>query len=124
MPKITNIKRPSEVMFLTEENYWSMCSKNMLPTLNYHVRNGNGDLNLSFCGLNDMFFMPDRTGSTIQESNGDCIATFHKATDSILCNGVSSVLFNDGHVGAEKAYDSTTTTNSVRRSWQLATGKQ
>jgi len=49
--------------------------------------------------LNDMYF------GTIKYGNGDCIATFHKANDSKLNTGVSNVLFIDGHVSEEKAYD-------------------
>jgi prepilin-type N-terminal cleavage/methylation domain-containing protein/prepilin-type processing-associated H-X9-DG protein len=125
MPKITSVKRPSDVMFLTEENYWNMNDgyERTTPFINYNVIVGGTKLNLSFCGLNDMYFMPDRTGSTLSARNGDCIATFHKAADAKFLTGYSSVLFVDGHVGAEKAYDGKTTATTVRRSWQLATGK-
>jgi prepilin-type N-terminal cleavage/methylation domain-containing protein/prepilin-type processing-associated H-X9-DG protein len=124
MPKSTNVKRPSEVLLLTEENCWTISSSVTTPYLNYRIRQNGATLNLSFWGLNDMYFMPDEFGGTLAGGQqGDCIATFHKATDSIFCNGYSSVLFVDGHVGAEKAYDSKTAANTVRRSWQLATGK-
>lgn len=124
MPKITDVKRPSEVMFLTEENFWTMntLAERMSPYINRQVINNGIPLDLSYYGLNDMYFWPTWDGvGTGRE--GDCIATFHKATDSRFLTGVSSVLFNDGHVGAEKAYDATTAAGTVRRSWQLGTGK-
>ncbi|MGA2916286.1 MAG: type II secretion system protein [Sedimentisphaerales bacterium] len=125
MPKITNIKRPSEVMFLTEENFWTMnTGRERTSPINRHVTVNGTVINLSYFGLNDMFFMPDKYGGQLAgNKNGDCMATFHKATDSLFLNGVSSILFNDGHVGVEKAYDAQTTADTVRRSWQLATGK-
>jgi prepilin-type N-terminal cleavage/methylation domain-containing protein/prepilin-type processing-associated H-X9-DG protein len=128
MPKVTNVKRPSDVLLITEENFWTMNVKITTPTLNYRIRQNNVTLDLSYCGLNDMFFYPTKFGGELSgDQNGDCIATFHKATDSIFCNGVSSVLFCDGHVGSERPYDSKTDAGgahtTVRRSWQLATGK-
>lgn len=125
MPKVTNVKRSSEVMILTEENCWTMNSSITTPYLNYRIRQNGTTLNLSYWGLNDMCFWPTKLGGALAgDQNGDCIATFHKAGDSNFLNGVSSVLFVDGHVGAEKAYDSATAANTVRRSWQLATGKE
>jgi hypothetical protein len=127
MPKITSVKRPSEVMFLTEENFWTMNSgyERTTPYINRNVINNGIVLDLSWYGLGEMYFMPSQFGGTLSDKQGDCIATFHKATDARFLTGVSSVLFNDGHVGAEKAYDSKTDNGTVivRRSWQLATGK-
>jgi prepilin-type N-terminal cleavage/methylation domain-containing protein/prepilin-type processing-associated H-X9-DG protein len=87
MIRLSQVKHPSRVLFFTEENIWI-------------IRRNNGDaLNLSNAALNDMYF------GTVKNGNGDCIATFHKANDSKLNTGVSNVLFIDGHVGEEKAYD-------------------
>jgi prepilin-type N-terminal cleavage/methylation domain-containing protein/prepilin-type processing-associated H-X9-DG protein len=81
------VKHTSRVLFFTEENIWI-------------VSKSNGDgINLSQYALNDMYF------GTIKYGNGDCIATFHKANDSQQNTGVSNVLFIDGHVGEETAYD-------------------
>jgi len=87
MIKLGQVKHPSRVVFFTEENIWT-------------IRTSKGDLlNLSNAALNDMYF------GTVKNGNGDCIATFHKANDSKRNTGVSNVLFIDGHVGEEKAYD-------------------
>jgi prepilin-type N-terminal cleavage/methylation domain-containing protein/prepilin-type processing-associated H-X9-DG protein len=87
MPKLTNVKQTSGVLFVTEENIWVV-----------HVNNGD-EISLSTDALNDMYFAPGKYG------NGDCIATFHKAKDSELNTGFSNVLFLDGHVDQKKAYD-------------------
>ena len=87
MPKITDVKYTSGVLFVTEENIWTI-----------HISSGD-EISLSMDALNDMYFFPRIYG------NGDCIATFHKAQDPALNTGVSNVLFLDGHVGEEKAYD-------------------
>jgi prepilin-type processing-associated H-X9-DG protein len=84
---LSQVKHPSRVLFFTEENIWK-------------IRKSTGDaLNVSNATLNDMYF------GTVKNGNGDCIATFHKANDSKRNTGVSNVLFVDGHVGEEKAYD-------------------
>jgi prepilin-type processing-associated H-X9-DG protein len=87
MIRLSQVKHPSRTLFFTEEN--------ILPT---HKDYGDA---ISLCkfALNDMYF------GTIQGGNGDCIATFHRATDSKLLTGVSNVLFIDGHASEEKAYD-------------------
>ncbi len=85
---MNQVKHPSRVLFFTEENIWTIRSSDNPP-----------GLNLSNDALNDMFFYPRKNG------NGDCIATFHKANDSQLNTGVSNVLFLDGHVSEERAYD-------------------
>ena len=87
MTKLGQVKRPGRVLFFTEENIWI-------------IRKNNGDaLTLSNFALNNMHFGTQRYGM------GDCIATFHKATDSAMNTGYSNVLFVDGHVSGEKAYD-------------------
>jgi len=87
MIDLGQVKHPARVLFFTEENIWI-------------IHKSNGDtISLSKYGLNDMYF------GTIKYGNGDCIATFHKANDSKLNTGVSNVLFIDGHVSEEKAYD-------------------
>jgi prepilin-type N-terminal cleavage/methylation domain-containing protein/prepilin-type processing-associated H-X9-DG protein len=88
MIRLSQVKHPSRVLFFTEENIWIIRSSDKPP-----------GLNLSNAALNDMFF------GTVKNGNGDCIATFHKANDSKLNTGVSNVLFIDGHVSEEKAYD-------------------
>ena len=82
------VRHTSRVLFFTEENIWIIRSSDKPP-----------GLNLSNYALNDMYF------GTVKNGNGDCIATFHKANDSKLNTGVSNVLFIDGHVSGEKAYD-------------------
>jgi prepilin-type N-terminal cleavage/methylation domain-containing protein len=126
MAKLTNVKVPSKVMLLTEEDYWTMNTgyERTTPYINYNVTNDSGAvINLSYYGLNDMYFMPSKYGSSLSEKQGDCIATFHRAADTRHLTGISGVLFNDSHVGEEKAYDGETAAGTVRRSWQLATGK-
>ena len=87
MIRLSQVKHPSRTLFFAEENIWL-------------IRKTLGDpLNVSNAALNDMFFGTEKNGA------GDCIATFHKANDSKLNTGVSNVLFIDGHVGEEKAYD-------------------
>jgi prepilin-type N-terminal cleavage/methylation domain-containing protein/prepilin-type processing-associated H-X9-DG protein len=87
MIELGQVRHPARVLFFTEENIWII-----------HKSNGDA-ISLSVYALNDMYF------GTIKYGNGDCIATFHKANDSELNTGVSNVLFIDGHVGEEKAYD-------------------
>jgi prepilin-type N-terminal cleavage/methylation domain-containing protein/prepilin-type processing-associated H-X9-DG protein len=88
MIRLSQVKHPSRVLFFAEENIWTIRSSDKPP-----------GLNLSNAALNDMYF------GTVKNGNGDCIATFHKANDSKRNTGVSNVLFVDGHVGEEKAYD-------------------
>ena len=102
MPKITNVKRPSTMLFITEENMWT-------------INSINGDAgDLSRCALNDWYFMPGKYGG------GDCISTFHRARDSQLNTGVSDVLFVDGHVGEESAWEPGPY-GYPNRSWYLCT---
>jgi len=74
------------VLFFTEENIWT-------------IQTPGDAIDLSQAALNDMYF------GTQPYGQGDCIATFHKANDSKLNTGVSNVLFIDGHVSEESAYD-------------------
>jgi prepilin-type N-terminal cleavage/methylation domain-containing protein/prepilin-type processing-associated H-X9-DG protein len=87
MPNLADVEAPAETLFATEENIWV-------------INTSNGDrLNLSILPMQEFYFFPLRYGQ------GDCIATFHRATDIKLNNGYSNVVFIDGHVGTEKAYD-------------------
>ncbi len=86
MIKLGQVKHPSRVLFFTEENIWI-------------IQTPGDAIDLSQYALNDMYF------GTQPYGQGDCIATFHKANDSKLNTGVSNVLFIDGHVSEEKAYD-------------------
>ena len=86
MIKLSQVKHPSRVLFFTEENIWT-------------IQTPGDAIDLSQAALNDMYF------GTQPYGQGDCIATFHKANDSKLNTGVSNVLFIDGHVSEEKAYD-------------------
>lgn len=128
MPGLGSVRRPAEIMLMTEENCWTMNASITTPYLNYRIKQNNVTLDLSYYGLNDMYFMPSQFGGSLQIKQGDCIATFHKATDAALCNGYSTILYIDGHVGSDKAYDSQTDINgahtTVRKSWKLATGKE
>lgn len=87
MIKISNVKSAASVLFITEENIWIIS------------RNNGDEISLSTDALNDMYFYPQIYG------NGDCIATFHKTNSNKLNEGVSNVLFLDGHVDEEKAFD-------------------
>ena len=80
------VKHTSRVLFFTEENIWI-------------ISRPQDAISLSMFALNDMYF------GTIKYGQGDCIATFHKANDSQQNTGVSNVVFIDGHVSEEKAYD-------------------
>jgi prepilin-type N-terminal cleavage/methylation domain-containing protein/prepilin-type processing-associated H-X9-DG protein len=98
MPKLTDVKHPSEVIFLTEENIWIINRSNVDGFNNN--RGYKDNISLSKYALNDMYFMPAQ-----QYGNGDCIATYHKATDTKMNTGVSNIIFVDGHVGDGRAYD-------------------
>ena len=86
MIKLGQVKHPSRTLFFTEENIWT-------------IQTPGDAIDLSQAALNDMYF------GTQPYGQGDCIATFHKANDSKLNTGVSNVLFIDGHVSEESAYD-------------------
>jgi prepilin-type N-terminal cleavage/methylation domain-containing protein/prepilin-type processing-associated H-X9-DG protein len=103
MPKVTSVKCPSAILFVTEENTW---------TITKAVYN----IQVSRDAWNDMYFMPAKYG------NGDSVATFHKAHDSKLITGVSNVLFVDFHVEEQKAYDEEDMIRkSSSKSWNLVT---
>ncbi len=97
MPKLTNVKRPADVIFFTEENIWIINRSNIDGYGNN--RSYKDNISLSKYALNDMYFMPAE-----QYGNGDSIATFHKASDTKMNTGVSNIVFIDGHVGNERAY--------------------
>jgi len=86
MIRLNQVKHPSRTLFFTEENIWI-------------IQTPRDAIDLSRFALNNMHF------GTQPYGQGDCIATFHKANDSKLNTGVSNVLFIDGHVSEEKAYD-------------------
>jgi prepilin-type N-terminal cleavage/methylation domain-containing protein/prepilin-type processing-associated H-X9-DG protein len=101
---LSQVRHPERVLFFTEENIWI-------------IHRSNGDpISLSMYALNDMYF------GTIKYGNGDCIATFHRANDSKLNTGVSNVLFIDGHVSEEKAYDQKDTLGYSDKSMKLTFG--
>ena len=93
---LSQVRHPARVLFFTEENIWVITRSTADGYGNAHVPD---NISLSEFALNDMYFGTQKYG------NGDCIATFHKANDSQKNTGVSNVLFIDGHVGEEKAYD-------------------
>lgn len=98
MVKLESVKHPAKIIFLTEENIWIINRSN---TDGYGYNRGYADnISLSKFALNDMYFMPSE-----KYGNGDCIATFHKASDSKMNTGISNIIFVDGHVGNERAYD-------------------
>ena len=86
MIRLNQVKHPSRTLFFTEENIWI-------------IQTPRDAIDLSRFALNNMHF------GTQPYGQGDCIATFHKANDSKRNTGVSNVLFIDGHVSEEKAYD-------------------
>jgi prepilin-type N-terminal cleavage/methylation domain-containing protein/prepilin-type processing-associated H-X9-DG protein len=89
MRRMSQVKRPAGTLFIAEENIWLTHQNNTPPD----------EINLNTDALNDMYFYPRLYG------NGDCIATFHKASDPKRLSGISNVLFLDGHVNPEKAFD-------------------
>ncbi len=91
MVKMSQVKRPAGTLFFAEENIWITHQNNTPPD----------EISLNSEALNDMYFYPRQYGY------GDGIATFHKASDPKRLTGLSNVLFIDGHVNAEKAFDET-----------------
>lgn len=79
--KATDVKQPSEVLFFTEENLWTIEG-------------------LSRYALNNNIFWTTKTDSY------DCLATFHKTRGSDLDSGVSNLVFVDGSVGTGRAENS------------------
>ncbi|OQA00535.1 MAG: hypothetical protein BWY69_01680 [Planctomycetes bacterium ADurb.Bin401] len=105
MPKVTNVKRPQEMLFMTEENIWTITRKN-------------DGIQVSNDAWNDMYFMSQKYGMA------DSIATYHRTSDSKLNKGISNILFVDLHVAERKAYDNTDIKNrSSGKSYSLTLGK-
>lgn len=76
---ISKIKRPADVFFFAEENMWANQYTNTVLNDNALISMWNNN-------------NPDT------EVFVDAFATFHKATDAELNNGVSNAVMTDGHV--------------------------
>jgi prepilin-type N-terminal cleavage/methylation domain-containing protein/prepilin-type processing-associated H-X9-DG protein len=80
--KSTEVKRPSEVIFFSEENCWT------IPGLSLYAINNN----ILWIGENPI----------------DCLATYHQTKGSDLNSGIANIVFVDGSVGtglAENGYE-------------------
>lgn len=98
MVRLDNVITPAITMFMTEENIW-VINRSNIDGMN-NDRGYKDNVSLSKYALNDMYFMPSE-----KYGNGDCISTFHKASDPKMNTGISNVIFVDGHVGSERAID-------------------
>lgn len=79
--KSTDVKHPSEVVFFSEENCWT------IPDMSNYALNNN-----------ILWITP---GNPI-----DCLATYHQTKGSDLNSGVANVAFVDGSVGTGRAENS------------------
>ena len=80
--KSTDIKRPADVLFFSEENCWTVDGLSTLPLNNNYL--------------------------WIQKTPWNNLATYHKTKGGDLNSGVANVLFVDGHVdtaSAENSYE-------------------
>jgi len=79
--KISEIKRPADVLYFSEENLWTVPDRSWtyLNNNNLHMRPF-GSSNLKFLYNN--------------------IATYHKARGNDRNSGIANIAFADGHVGA------------------------
>lgn len=78
--KSTEVKHPSQVIFFSEENCWTIPG-------------------LSNFALNNNILWITPTNPT------DCLATFHETKGSDLNSGVANIAFVDGSVGTGRAKD-------------------
>ena len=79
--KSTEVKQPSKILFVTEENFWPIDG-------------------LSQYGLNNNIMWVQKTNSF------DCLGTFHQTRGSDLNSGAANIVFVDGSVGTGYAKDS------------------
>jgi len=88
--KESQVKRPSETFYFSEENSWVTAGINA-------------------AGINDTNLRPLPSRQT------DSFATFHKVAASNMDHGFANASFVDGHVEQVNAWD-----NDARQSWHLA----
>ena len=81
--KSTNVKKPSQVLFVTEENFWPIDG-------------------LSQYGLNNNIMWVQKDPA----SSYDCLGTFHQTKGSDLDSGSANIVFVDGSLGSGYARDS------------------
>jgi prepilin-type N-terminal cleavage/methylation domain-containing protein/prepilin-type processing-associated H-X9-DG protein len=79
--KATDVKHPSEVLFFTEENLWTIEGLSL------------------YCLNNNIFY-------TRKEDSYDCLATYHGSSGSDNNRGTANIAFVDGSVGTGRAVDS------------------
>ena len=79
--KSTDVKQPSNVLFFTEENLWTIEG-------------------LSLFALNNNIFY------TNEGVSFDCIATYHRTSGGDPNSGIGNIVFVDGSVGTGEAVDS------------------
>ncbi len=81
--KSTDVKRPSEVLFFTEENFWPIEGMSQ-----YGINN-----NVMYVHENP-------------EESFDCLGTYHRYNGSNRNSGLANIVFVDGSVGMGAAKDS------------------
>jgi prepilin-type N-terminal cleavage/methylation domain-containing protein/prepilin-type processing-associated H-X9-DG protein len=79
--KATNVRQPSNVLFFTEENLWTIDGLSV------------------YCLNNNIFY-------TNEGVSFDCIATYHRTSGGDLNSGIGNIVFVDGSVGTGEAEDS------------------
>ena len=79
--KSTDVRQPSNVLFFTEENLWTIDG-------------------LSLYALNNNIFYTRKTDSY------DCLATYHQYNGGDMNTGHANIVFVDGSVGMGDAKDS------------------
>ena len=85
--KLSNVRQPYTVFFFGEENMW------ITPNINGSV-------------LNDNALITKWDNSDDEPPFVDSFATFHKAKESDLNDGISNAVFVDGHVQSVELLDS------------------
>lgn len=78
--KITELKRPSDILYFSEENIWT------IPGRSQYVLNNN-NLHMRRVGGSDLKFLFNN------------IATYHKIKGDDRDSGIANIAFADGHVG-------------------------
>ncbi len=79
--KISEIRRPADILFFSEENLWAI-----------------EDLSLTYLNNNNLHMRPVDDNDTDLLYNN--IATYHKTRGNDRNSGIANIAFADGHVGA------------------------
>ena len=78
--KISEIRRPADILFFSEENLWA------IPGLSWTYLNNN-NLHIRPVNDNDTEYLYNN------------IATYHKTRGNERNSGIANIVFADGHVG-------------------------